>query len=180
VNETAEATGPADSARRNPRLDGAFGSTNALPRSDSAIDPGWLRTGTPLTRCDEHSSTVDGFAWTMVWDCTRGTFDWHYDVDEFVVILEGSVRVTDSTGRSHTLSAGDVGYFPAHTKWFWEVDHYVRKIAFCRVEVPLGLRFATRVARRLQRTVRPADCWRRLVHWLGHGAASLTLMGIPL
>lgn len=173
------------------RQTGTFGSTYSLPMSPCPIDPAWLRSGTPTTRCDEHSSTVDGFAWTMVWDCTRSKFEWHYTVDEFVVILEGSVHVTDSSGRSHMLRAGDVGYFPADTTWFWEVDNYVRKVAFCRDEVPRSLWLPMRIVRRIKREVRDGNrpitrMCRRLAAALhrfsriGRTTATVMLMGIPL
>lgn len=169
---------------------GTFGSIRALPDSPCPIESSWMRSGTPTTRCNEHSSTVDGFAWTMVWDCTRSTFEWHYTIDEVVVVLEGSVRVTDCHGAMHTLRVGDVGYFPAGSSWLWEVDDYVRKIAFCRDEVPRGLRLPMRIVRRLQRELRSrdnpltimrrvaADGCRRMVR-LGR-TATWMLLAIPL
>ncbi|GAA0834937.1 cupin domain-containing protein [Cupriavidus pauculus] len=173
------------------RQAGTFASIRALPDASCPIEPGWMRSGTPRTRCNQHSSTLDGFAWTMVWDCTRSTFEWHYTIDEVVVVLEGSVRVTDCHGVSHTLGVGDVGYFPAGSSWFWEVDDYVRKIAFCRDEVPRGLRLPMRVVRRLQREFGShrnalAVAWRLLVDGcrrvvrLGRATATMMLMSFPL
>ncbi|RZT42154.1 cupin domain-containing protein [Cupriavidus agavae] len=169
---------------------GTFGSIRAWPDSPSPIEASWVRSGTPTTRCNLHSSTVDGFAWTMVWDCTRSAFEWHYDIDEVVVVLEGSVRVTDSQGVSHTLGVGDVGYFPQGTSWYWEVDDYVRKVAFCRNEVPRAVRLPMRVVRKLQRVAgnfRPiravsrvaGDLWRRVIG-VSRTTATVMLMGIPL
>jgi len=169
---------------------GTFGSIRALPDSPCPIEASWMRSGSPTTRCNLHSSTVDGFAWTMVWDCTRSSFEWHYDIDEIVVVLEGSVRVTDSQGVTHTLAVGDVGYFPQGTSWFWEVDDYVRKVAFCRNEVPRGVRLPMRIVRRLVREFHDAnpiraiariagECWRRVVG-VSRTTATVMLMGIPL
>ncbi len=173
------------------RQGGTFGSIRELPDAPCPIKPDWMRSGTPVTRCNTHSSTVDGLAWTMVWDCTRSTFEWYFEFDEVVVILEGSVRVTDCRGVRHTLRAGDVGYFPYGSTWLWEVDDYVRKVAFCRHEVPRGLRLVTRIVRRLGREWRdsgsPLAIVRRLVTegWrraagIGRITATLMLIGIPL
>lgn len=131
------------------RETGAFHAADDLQMKPCEIQPGWVRSGKPVTHFGEHSTTVDELTWTSVWDCTKGTFEWHYSLDEIVYILEGEVRVTDAHGRTHTLRAGSIGYFPAHTTWYWEVDSYVRKVAICRREVPYGLRMATRVLARV-------------------------------
>jgi len=141
--------GPAFHRQQNMRDAGVFNRQDAMPMRPSPIDPAWIRSGRPVTRCADHSDALDTFAYTVVWDCTRSTFDWHFDSDETIYIVEGSVRVTDALGQTHTLNAGSIGYFPAHTTWLWEVDHYVRKVAFLRREVPFGLRFVTRLLTRL-------------------------------
>lgn len=167
-----------------------FGSIRIPPGQSCPISPSAMRSGNPVMRYEEHSSTVDGAAWTMVWDCTRSTFDWYYEFDEVVVILEGSVRVTDCHGRTHTLNVGDAGYFPCGTTWFWEVDHYVRKVAFCHNPIPRGLRLPVRIVRRLAREIRElahklqrignrlAD-WLRRVARIGRATASVMLLGMP-
>lgn len=139
----------ADQAPASIRETGAFSKASALPMKPCEIRPGWVRSGQPVTHYSEHSTAADELAWTSVWDCTQGTFEWHYALDEIVYILEGETRVTDAHGRTHTLRAGSIGYFPAHTTWYWEVDQYVRKVAICRREVPFGLRLATRVLARI-------------------------------
>lgn len=173
------------------RQAGIFGSIRKIPEVQCPIEPSSMRSGTPVMRYHEHSSTVDGFAWTMIWDCTRSTFDWYYEFDEVVVILEGSVRVTDCHGNTHTLNVGDAGYFPCGTTWFWEVDDYVRKVAFCHKDIPRGMRLPIRVIRRLQRECRTrsqvfvrlghrlADGLRRVAN-LGRTTATVMLIGIPL
>jgi uncharacterized cupin superfamily protein len=34
---------------------------------------------------------------TLIWACTEGKFDWYYDFDETIIVLEGSV-VLESEG----------------------------------------------------------------------------------
>ncbi|WP_020201137.1 cupin domain-containing protein [Cupriavidus sp. WS] len=131
------------------RRAGAFANTRDLPMQSCPIDPAWIRAGEPQSRAALHSRAVDGLACTNLWECTSGTFQWYYGWEETVVILEGKVQVTSADGRTHALRAGDIAYFPANTTWLWEVDGYVRKVAFCRRQVPFMLRFATRALARL-------------------------------
>lgn len=179
---------PAGDVRPSTRDVGAFDRTDAMPMRPSPIRPAWIRSGKPVTRCGHHSTALDSFASTAVWDCTRSTFEWHYTMDETVYIMEGEVRVTDAHGHTHTLTAGSIGYFPAHSTWFWEVDHYVRKVAFLRREVPVGLRLATRLLARLnldgrvrrwlrKRAASPRPVGRRRIR---SSTAALVLMSLAL
>ena len=40
-------------------------------------------------------------------DCTAGLFNWHYDIDETVYVLEGSVGASTTIGVEHRLGPGD-------------------------------------------------------------------------
>lgn len=99
---------------------------------DAPINPDWIVSGSPRARMGQHSPSIDGRASTKIWDCTEGSFWWTFGDDETVVILEGEVRVTTETGVVRTLRHGDIAYFAGGTRALWEVDAYVRKIAFCR------------------------------------------------
>ena len=111
---------------------GVFGRLDSLFLKPAPIEPSWILSGNPVARSGIHSKSADASASTNVWDCTAGTFNWHFGWDETVLILEGSVRVTSPEGATTELNAGDIGYFPARTKWRWEVERYVKKIAFNR------------------------------------------------
>ncbi|MGT2510776.1 cupin domain-containing protein [Cupriavidus basilensis] len=132
-----EAGAPAGA--RAQRREGTFASSRTLALQNCPIEPSWIRTGAPRTHAAQHSGAIDGLASTNIWECTTGTFEWYYGWEETVFILAGQVKVTSPGGQVHVLKAGDIGYFPADTTWLWEVDGYVRKIAFCRKHVPLVL-----------------------------------------
>lgn len=100
--------------------------------AEAPINPGWIVSGTPRARAGLHSPSIDGRASTHIWDCTEGSFWWTFGDDETVVILEGEVRVTTEQGETRLLGQGDIAYFAGGTRAFWEVQTYVRKIAFCR------------------------------------------------
>jgi hypothetical protein len=75
-------------------------------------------------------------------------------VDETVYILEGSVTVTHDDVET-TLRAGDVAFFAAGLRTVWDVDDYVKKIAFLR-EGRVSLRARLRQLPFLRRAVRGA------------------------
>jgi hypothetical protein len=75
----------------------------------------------------------------VAWCCTAGRFYWHYAVDETLYIVSGEVLVTDETGETRRLTAGDVVYFPTGSRCVWHVPHEVRKIAMCRYSMPRPL-----------------------------------------
>lgn len=99
---------------------------------DAPINPDWVLSGAPRARAGLHSPSIDGRASTHIWDCTTGSFWWTFGDDETVFILEGEVRVTTEQGESRVLRQGDIAYFAGGTRAQWDVETYVRKIAFCR------------------------------------------------
>ena len=100
------------------------------------INPAWILAGAPHVRSIEVSRSADGASNTMIWDCTAGTFRWYFGVDETVHIMDGEVIVSDDSGNTRTLRAGDIGFFPAGTWMTWRVETYVRKVAFLRHPLP--------------------------------------------
>lgn len=64
-----------------------------------------------------------------VWDCTafEGTMA-PYSVDEFMILLEGSVTMTEASGRVTRVEAGEAFVIPRGLKCAWRQDGYVRKI----------------------------------------------------
>src|SRR5258707_13453427 len=93
--------------------------SSRLELQSAPIAPDWIVDGAPLARNRVLAPSTDGSGWTMLWDCTAGTFDWHYSFDETVHVIEGSVTITDAKGVSRTLRAGDMGFFPAVAAARW-------------------------------------------------------------
>ncbi|MGH6892145.1 MAG: cupin domain-containing protein [Dongiaceae bacterium] len=64
-----------------------------------------------------------------VWDCTA--FEGKmapYSVDEFMMLLEGSVTVTEANGKSTRVTAGESFVIPRGLDCAWKQEGYVRKI----------------------------------------------------
>jgi uncharacterized cupin superfamily protein len=121
------------------------------------IEPSWVTEGNPVAQWHVLSKSADGLATTMIWECSEGRFNWYYDFDETVLILEGSI-VLESDGMPPTrYKAGDVIFFKdgAHAKW--HVEGRVRKLAFCRKTSPVWFGFALRVFLKLRKIILPAD-----------------------
>src|ERR1700680_4266247 len=128
-------------------------AVNLTPRP---IEPSWIIEGNPVAQWHVLSRSADGLASTMVWECSEGRFNWYYDFDETVLILEGSI-VLESDGMPPTrYIAGDVIFFKdgAHAKW--HVEGRVRKLAFCRKTQPLLLSFALRAINKIKRILMPS------------------------
>src|SRR5216683_5294334 len=83
--------------------------------------------------------------------CTEGKFSWYYDLDETIMILEGSIVLESEGMPPKRYGVGDVIFFRegAHAKW--HVEGYVKKVAFLRQSNPLGLGFAIRAVNKLKR-----------------------------
>ena len=128
--------------------------TSQVDLGPAPIRSDWILEGSPVTRNKLLSGSTDGTSNTYIWDCTTGRFNWFYDIDETVYVLEGSVKVRDHHGITRTLVPGDTAYFPAGSSAEWTVDTYIRKMAFIQVPMPRPLRFAKRVLRSLKRMVR--------------------------
>jgi uncharacterized cupin superfamily protein len=119
----------------------------------SPIYPSWVLEGNPIARNKVLSSSADGTASTLIWDCTAGRFNWFYDVDETIYVIEGGVVVRDDAGAARRLKAGDTIFFPAGVRAEWHVENYIRKIAFCRKPLPQPVVFVKRGYRFLKRMV---------------------------
>ncbi len=131
-------------------------STSDVALSPSSIPESWILEGSPVTRSRVMATSADQTAMVIVWDCTAGRFNWFYNLDETVSVIEGGMSLTDHTG-TRRVAAGDVVYFPAGSQAMWTVDSYVRKIAVVRQQMPANVSMALRVMRKLQRMVTPAS-----------------------
>jgi uncharacterized protein len=105
----------------------------------SPIRPHWVLEGNPVARNQLLSVSADGNARSYIWDCTAGRFNWFYEADETVYVIEGGVVLKDRTGTVRRLSAGDTILFPAGAHAEWHVENYIRKFALIRTPLPKPL-----------------------------------------
>jgi uncharacterized cupin superfamily protein len=106
-------------------------TTEGHELQSSPLDPTWVIAGEPVARSLGLGQSADGLLTYGLWDCTAGKFKYVYGCDEIVHLLEGEVTI-EQGGRTHTLRAGDVAYFPAGATAYWTVPHYVKKFCIFR------------------------------------------------
>jgi uncharacterized cupin superfamily protein len=114
----------------------------------SPIEPSWIIEGDPQATSCLVSGSTDGLGCTIVWHCTEGKFNWYYDFDETILILEGAIVLE---------SPGDVVFFKngAHAKW--HVQGHVKKLAFCLKTQPYALGLMGRAINKLKRMFLSGD-----------------------
>ena len=120
------------------------------------IAPSWIVEGKPMASACTLSQSADGTATTIVWHCTEGKFNWYYDFDETILILEGSIVLENDAMRPTRYGPGDVIFFKDGAHARWHVEGHVKKLAFCRKTQPVWLGFALRVSGKLRRMLIPA------------------------
>jgi uncharacterized cupin superfamily protein len=122
--------------------------------SPSPIRAGWVLEGNPIARNKLLSVSNDGAARSYIWDCTAGRFNWFYEADETIYVIEGSVVVKDGSGVTRRLGAGDTFLFSAGARTEWHVESYIRKFAIIRSPLPWPLVLAKRGYQFLKRLTR--------------------------
>jgi hypothetical protein len=121
-----------------------------------AIEPSWIIEGKPDARWCVLSKSADGLASTMVWHCTAGKFNWYYDFDETILILEGGIVLESDTMPPTRYGPGDVIFFKDGAHARWHIESHVKKLAFCRKTQPVWLGFALRLVLKLKKMFLPA------------------------
>lgn len=89
----------------------------------------------------------------MVWDCSPGVFDWHYNKDETLVVVSGEVFISEGSATERRLGPGDWAFFPGGTSARWRVTEHVRKVAVLRETLPRPLGLAVRLTKGVLRKI---------------------------
>lgn len=127
-------------------------TTNLVAKlAPSPIDPSWIIEGDPVAQSCMLSQSSDGLACTIVWECSEGKFNWYYDFDETILILEGSIVLESDTMSATRYGPGDVVFFRNGAHARWHVEGRVRKLAFCHTTQPYLLGFALRAFNKIKR-----------------------------
>ena len=128
-------------------------SKSDLALQAAPIEPSWVLEGHPQARNRLISKSRDGTAFTLLWECTAGVFNWRYDLDETVHVMEGEATIADP-GGVRRIKAGDLVFFPAGSNATWTVDRYIRKVAFFRQALPGPIAILVKAWERLSHAMR--------------------------
>ena len=123
----------------------------AVDLTPRPIEPSWIIEGRPDASWCVLSQSADGLASTMVWHCTAGKFNWYYDFDETILILEGGIVLESDSMPPTRYGPGDVIFFKDGAHARWHIESHVKKLAFCRKTQPVWLGFALRVVLKLRK-----------------------------
>ena len=89
--------------------------------------PSRVLAGRPETRLANHFTDTGGKFFAGVWDSSVGKWEISYSENEFCHLLEGVVELTDKTGSTLRLKAGDAFVIPAGFEGTWETVEPARK-----------------------------------------------------
>jgi uncharacterized cupin superfamily protein len=123
--------------------------------------PEWILEGHPKATAAEIDRTHDGSASLIVWRVDAGRFNWYYDFDETITILDGEVYLTDGANAApgnaaeRRLGPGDVVFFHNGSTATWRVPDHVRKIATVKRPLPGPIGTLFRVAKGARRWLLP-------------------------
>ena len=80
----------------------------------------------------------------MLWECGASRFNWHFDKDEFAVIVSGDVFVSEDGAPERHFGPSDVVFFPAGTVVSCRVPDHIRKVAVLKRPVKEPVAFLVR------------------------------------
>ena len=130
---------------------------NRYDLDPAPIRAGWILEGRPVARGRILCGSTDDNAFTVMWDCTAGRFNWYYDIDETIHVVEGSAVLQGRNGQQHLLMPGDVFLCAAGTCYEWTVRSYVRKIAFVHRPMSAKMKALQRAYRGLKGLFKPGS-----------------------
>ncbi|MFZ6774267.1 cupin domain-containing protein [Undibacterium sp. SXout7W] len=123
---TLAAIGSYEALRHVNNIAPASSSVVSAPVQPFEVDPSWVKEGTPNFRATEFFKSSDNKTSSGIFECDASTFEWHYQLDEAVYILEGAVEI-DYQGKKLHLKPGDTAFFRAGTTALWHVPQHIKK-----------------------------------------------------
>lgn len=109
------------------------------------IRPEFILSGSPVARSKKVVTSHDWTSSTVVWDCTPGSFHWHYGNEETIYVLEGEAFMRQKDGEERRFAAGEVGFFYAGFSCDWRITKHFRKVAVIRTPLWAPVGFCVKV-----------------------------------
>ncbi len=88
--------------------------------------------GTPDARAEFTAHSADDGVSAGFWSCDVGRYEFVFDYDEFIYLIEGEVEISDQAGTSLVLRAGSTAHFPQGTTSIWRVTARMTKYFVAR------------------------------------------------
>ena len=136
------------------KLDGVVtGTAESCELNPEPISEQCILSGKPVARSKVVARTRDWSSSVVIWDCTAGSFRWHYGQDEVIVVVSGDMVLLLQDGTERRFSAGDYAFFPAGSVAQWRVDSYIRKIALLKEPMWRPVGFVMKVWNKILRNL---------------------------
>jgi len=104
------------------------------------LTPDILEEGSPIERAHDYYTSASGVLSAGVWECTpHRTKFFRYPVDEFMLVLEGSVTIVHEGGHEETFRAGDAFAIPKGLPCAWQQTENIRKYYVILDDPALGM-----------------------------------------
>jgi uncharacterized cupin superfamily protein len=90
--------------------------------------------GVPDARAVFTAESADRGACAGFWSCDVGRYEFVFDYDEFIYLIEGEVTVIEAppSTQSYVLRAGDTAHFPQGITTIWQVTRRMTKYFVAR------------------------------------------------
>ncbi|WP_460505969.1 cupin domain-containing protein [Hydrogenophaga soli] len=98
-----------------------------MPLQPLADAPATVQAGRPAFRAAHYTDSPGRHSGSGIWACDGpSTFEWHFEADEVVYLLEGEVQVT-YRGQQFTIHPGETAVFHQGNSAVWHVPERVKK-----------------------------------------------------
>jgi uncharacterized protein len=90
--------------------------------------------GIPDARAMFTASSADDRASAGFWSCDVGRYEFVFDYDEFIYLIEGEVEVIEAppSTKRYRLTPGDTAHFPQGITTIWQVHRRMTKYFVAR------------------------------------------------
>jgi uncharacterized cupin superfamily protein len=93
------------------------------------ITPDMLVAGSASELCHNYYTSPSGVLTAGVWKCTAHTLEFGpYPVDEFMLVLDGSVSIAHEDGHEEVFRAGDAFVIPKGLPCQWKQTESIHKV----------------------------------------------------
>lgn len=115
----------------------------AITLEPAPVPSDWILSDTPEATAKMLLRSRDWLQSIVVWECTPGRFNWHYNKDEVMFMISGQATLINESGEERELRHGDTAFFPKGVSCTWLIRDRVRKVAVVRETLfwPLGVFF---------------------------------------
>lgn len=92
-----------------------------------AIDADKVIAGKPKTTLRNDYTSAKGKFYCGIWTAGKGTWKVKYNEDEFIVLIDGVVRLTGKSGKAQVFRAPEAFVIPKGFEGTWETIKPIRK-----------------------------------------------------